>query len=136
MSASLFDSRRVLRQVRCDDGPVPFAAYPLPPRDPALDAVAGTLDPVLRPLGFGPGSTGASEGRAQVIFCRGDGHSDDGTCVDLVVELEALPDWHVTDVRYWGFPSDRWHLPFPRDAELTTQLADLAHSLPDQLALR
>jgi len=115
---------------------VPFAAYPLPPRDPALDAVAGVLDPVLMPLGFGPGSTGASEGRAQVIFCRGTADSADGACVDLVVELEAAPEWHITDVRYWGFPSERWHLPFARETELASQLADLAQTLPDQLELR
>jgi hypothetical protein len=39
--------------------------------------------------------------------------------VDLVVEIEAPPDWQITDVRYWGFPSDRWHLVFDRAARNT-----------------
>jgi hypothetical protein len=29
-----------------------------------------------------------------------------------VVDLEAMPEWRITDVRYWGYPSDRWHLAF------------------------
>jgi len=49
-----------------------------------------------------------------VIFCRVAIDSADDGCVDLVVDLEATPDWQITDVRYWGFPSDRWHLDFDR----------------------
>ena len=71
--------------------------------------------------------------RGQVIFCRGETDSPDGACVDLVVEVEATPDWRITDVRYWGYPSDRWHLDFDRDASLTDQVAGLAHSLPSTL---
>lgn len=113
---------------------VPFAPYPLPPGDPALDAVAEVLDPVLGPLDFGPASTGESGDHASVTFCRGDAYSTDDACVDLVIDLERAPDWHVIDVRYWGFPSERWHLPFAHDADLATQLAELARSLPGSLA--
>jgi hypothetical protein len=112
---------------------VPFSAYPLPPHDPALDQVAASLDPVVTPLGFAPGQLGATAQRAQVIFCRGDVDSSDGACIDLVVELEATPDWHITDVRYWGFPADRWHLPFDEGGELAQQLVGLARTLPDDL---
>ncbi len=113
---------------------VPFAAYPRPPHDPALDLVAAVLDPVLTPLGFAPGSVGASEGHGQVIYCRGAKDTVDGGCLDLVVDLEPLPDWRITDVRYWGYPSERWHLPFLLDANLPAQLAHLARTLPDDLA--
>jgi hypothetical protein len=115
-------------------GVVPFAACPLPPHDPALDLVATVLDPVLSPLGFAPGQAGAADGQGQVIFCRGSEDSADGGCVDLVVDLGATTDWRITDVRYWGFPAERWHLPFVRDAELATQLAQLARTLPHDLA--
>ena len=113
---------------------VPFARYPMPPLDPALDSVAAALDPVLTPLGFAPGSAGASDGHGQVIFCRGLVDSVDGACVDLVVDLEAAPDWRITDVRYWGYPSDRWRLRFDAGGELAAQLARLARTLPDDLA--
>jgi hypothetical protein len=53
--------------------------------------------------------------------------------VDLVVDLEATPDWQIIDVRYWGFPSDRWHLDLDRSARLADQLADLAQTLPSEL---
>ena len=111
-----------------------FVPYPLPAPDPALDRVAATLDPVLVPLGFAPGQVGGSEGCGQVIFCRGDVDSSDGGCIDLVVELEATPDWRIIDVRYWGFPSDRWHLGFDADSGLDDQLASLARTLPRDLA--
>jgi hypothetical protein len=112
---------------------VPFASYPVPPHDPALDRVAAALDPVLTRLGFAPGQPGGADGRGQVIFCRGDVDSADGGCVDLVVDLEAMPDWRVTDVRYWGYSAERWHLPFDADADLAAQLAGLARTLPDDL---
>lgn len=98
------------------------------------DLVPEILDPVLVPLGFAPGQVGVVEKRGQVIFCRGEIASSDDGCVDLVVEVEATPDWRVTDVRYWGFPSDRWHLGFDRDARLADQLAGLARILPRELA--
>ncbi len=113
---------------------VPFGASPRPPHDPALDLVAAVLDPVLTPLGFPPGSAGASEGHGQVIYCRGVKDSVDGDCLDLVVDLEPLPDWRITDVRYWGYPSERWHVPFLRAADLAAQLAHLARTLPNDLA--
>ncbi len=113
---------------------VSFAAYPLPPHDPALHLVAAVLDPVLTPLGFAPGSATASEGRGQVIYCRDVQGSVDGGCLDLVVDLKPLPDWRITDVRYWGYPSERWHLPFLPDADLAAQLTHLAGTLSDELA--
>jgi hypothetical protein len=112
---------------------VPFAPYPLS-HDPALDRVAQALDPVLAALGFAPGQAGGADGRGQVIFCRGDSGSGDGDCIDLVVDLEAATDWHITDVRYWGYPSDRWHLTFDADGVLDAQLTTLARTLPNELA--
>ena len=113
---------------------MPFVAYPPPPHDPVLDQVAVALDPILTTLGFAPGQLGSADKRAQVIFCRGQVDSIDGACVDLVVDLEATPDWHVVDVRYWGFPSERWHLTFDEQGDLAAQLAGLARTLPDALA--
>lgn len=113
---------------------VPFAPYPLPPHDSAIDRVAEALDPVLAPLGFAAGQAGGSDGRGQVIFCRGDMSSSDGVCVDLVIDLEANPDWRISDVRYWGYPSDRWHLPFDVNGGLEAQLTSLAGTLPSELA--
>lgn len=104
------------------------------PSSRELELVTEILDPVLVPLGFAPGQIGAGGGRGQVIFCRGDALSEDGGCVDLVIDVEATPDWRVTDVRYWGFPSDRWHLDLDRGAALADQLAALAQTLPGQLS--
>ena len=102
--------------------------------DPIVEIlVAEILDPVLAPLGFAPGQVGGVGERGQVIFCRGEIDSADGGCVDLVVEVEATPDWQITDVRYWGFPSDRWHLDFDRGARLADQLAGLAQVLRTEL---
>ena len=94
----------------------------------AIDQVDAILDPVLTPLGFAPGQGGTSGQHGQVIFCSGEG------CVDLVVDLEATPVWRISDVRYWGFPSDRWHLDFDADSGLVDQLNHLARSLPIDLA--
>jgi hypothetical protein len=113
---------------------MPFVSHPVPPHDPALDRVAAALDPILITLGFAAGQAGASDGRGQVIFCRGLVDSADGGCVDLVVDLEALPEWHITDVRYWGYPSDRWHLAFDPDSDLPAQLSGLARTLPNELS--
>ena len=113
---------------------MPFVSHLVLPDDPALDRVAAALDPILTTLGFTGGQAGASDGRGQVIFCRGLVDSTDGVCVDLVIDLEALPDWHITDVRYWGYPSDRWHLAFDPDGDLSAQLSGLARSLPDELS--
>ncbi|MCU1503822.1 MAG: hypothetical protein JWM12_3176 [Ilumatobacteraceae bacterium] len=112
---------------------MPFAAHPLPPIDPTLTAIAERLNPLLQSRGFHAGQAGSSEGCAQIIYCRGfDGSLDDG-CIDLVVDLELAGECRVTDVRYWGFPSDRWHLGFARDASLADQLAGLERTLPDEL---
>ena len=113
---------------------MPFASHPVPPVEPALDRVAAVLDPILSPLGFAADQTGASDGHGQVLYCRGFVDSTDGGCVDLVVDLEAMPDWRITDVRYWGYPSDRWHLRFDPDGELPAQLSGLARTLPDELS--
>ncbi|MCP5029111.1 MAG: hypothetical protein GY929_22790 [Actinomycetia bacterium] len=112
---------------------VPWASYPTEDSDDGLDQIAEILDPVLAPLGFAPGQAGASQGRGQVIFCRGDTDSTDGGCIDLVVDVEAGPDWRIIDVRYWGFPSQRWHLHFDQPAGLPDQLTGLAQTLPNQL---
>jgi hypothetical protein len=45
----------------------------------------------------------------------------------------ARPAWRITDVRYWGFPSDRWHLAFDPDSDLPSQLSGLARTLPNEL---
>ena len=111
-----------------------WSPAPVPPTPSEIAQVIESLDPVLTPLGFAPGQGGASDDRGQVIFCRGDVHSPDGDCVDLVVDLEPSPDWRITDVRYWGFPSDQWHLDFDPDAELAEQLTGLGRTLPIELA--
>ena len=113
---------------------MPWSAGTQVPPDPVLDAVAEVLDPVLTPLGFAPGQLGVSEQQASVIFCRGDVGSDDGACVDLVVDLRPGPSWRITDVRYWGFPSERWHLAVPATGDLRAQLAALSQTLPAELA--
>ncbi len=103
--------------------------------DPAVESlVKEILDPVLVPLGFGPGQLGGDGEHAQAIYCRGEMDTPDGGCVDLVLDLEAAPDWQITDVRYWGFPVDRWHLDVDRGAQLADQLAGLAQSLPTELS--
>jgi hypothetical protein len=116
---------------------VRWTTFPLPDdRSSELAPVGSVLDPVLVPLGFLPAQPGASGSTGQVIFCRGmiDSTSSDDGCVDLVLDVEASPDWRIVDVRYWGFTSDRWHLAFEGDAVLEVQLADLASTLPSQLA--
>lgn len=103
--------------------------------DAAMEAlVKEILDPVLVPLGFGAAQVGGDGERAQAIFCRGEIDGSDSGCVDLVLDLEAAPDWRITEVRYWGFTFDRWHLDFDRGAQLADQLAGLAQSLPPELA--
>lgn len=118
----------------CEDCSVPWNAGVHVPRDPTLDKVADVLDPVLTPLGFARGQLGSSESEASVIFCRGDDGSNDGACVDLVIDLRPHPVWRITDVRYWGFPSERWHLAFPANGDLRAQLDVLSRTLPTELA--
>ena len=118
-------------------GPTRDATPGLDPRvqgpDPVVERlVRDSLDPVLMPLGFAP----AQVGQDQAIFCRGEIDSTDGGCVDLVLDLDAAPAWRITDVRYWGFPSERWHLELNRDAALAKQLIDLARTLPSELSGR
>lgn len=95
--------------------------------------VATALDPVLTPLGFASAQGGVTGSEGQVIFCRGFEDSVDDGCIDLVIDLRATPEWRIADVRYWGFPTERWHLPFRRDVDLAAQLSDLARTLPDVL---
>jgi hypothetical protein len=113
---------------------VPFQEFPASPTSATLEQVTERLDPVLVPLGFAEGQVGTSPDEAQVIFCRGFDDSPDEGCVDLVIDLRAAPEWRIVGVRYWGFPEARWRLSFPRDAILSVQLNELAHTLPDQLA--
>lgn len=111
-----------------------FSPYPYPPTPVEFERVATVLDPVLSPLGFAPGQAGGDQQGGQVVFCRGLVDSVDGGCVDLVIDLGATPDRRITDVRYWGFPSERWHLEFARDAPMSEQLEALARTLPVALA--
>ena len=103
------------------------------PIPPEVVAVSERLDAVLGPIGFAAGQAGVSGDESQVIFCRGEVEGVDDGCVDLVVELAAKPEWHITDVRYWGFPSDRWHLAVDREADLPGQVAGLVRTLPATL---
>ena len=114
--------------------PVAWTRFPSSPGDRRLDPVADILDPRLVPLGFAPAQVGVAGERGQVIFCRGQVAGGDDGCVDLVVGVEAAPDWRIVDVRYSGFPGDRWHLDFDRGAGLADQLAGLARTLPGLLA--
>jgi len=107
-----------------------FSPYPSPSPPVEIDRVATVLDPELTPIGFASGQVSGTDRAGQVIFCRGLVDSVDGHCVDLVIDLESTPEWRITDVRYWGFPSDRWHLEFDRDAAIEQQLDHLARSLP------
>lgn len=113
---------------------MPWTAHPRGDGDPELASVAEILDPVLTPLGFTPGQARAVGGRGQVVFCHGTLVGPDGGCVDLVVDLEAAPEWRIVDVRYWGFPSERWHLDVDSHGELRHQLARLATTLPSHLS--
>ncbi|HXG40612.1 MAG TPA: hypothetical protein VNJ28_06685 [Candidatus Limnocylindrales bacterium] len=112
---------------------MPWSRLDSGPGEGGPELVAEVLDPVLGPLGFAPGQLGVTGKQAQVIFCRGLVDSPDGGCVDLVVDLQASPDWRIVDVRYWGYPSERWHLDFDRGAGLADQLAGLARTLPVEL---
>ena len=56
------------------------------------------------------------------------------TWTALTTELAATPDWRIKDIRYWGFPSDRWHLDFDAHADLADQLKHLVQTLPIDLA--
>lgn len=114
---------------------MPWAAVPHrePDRTDEIAIVTDALDPVLVPLDFAPGQVGAHDEAGQVIFCRGMIDSTDEGCVDLVIDLEAQPEWRIVDVRYWGYDSDRWHLQFDRDADLGDQVAGLVRTLPPEL---
>jgi hypothetical protein len=118
---------------RRDAGGVPWASFPVPSADPVLDRITEVLDPVLVPLMFARGQIGASGAQGQVIYCSGLIDSLDGSCVDLVVELESTPDWLITDVRYAGFPSARMHLTVPSAPDLEGQLAALVTTVVTEL---
>jgi hypothetical protein len=117
---------------------VPWAPQPslhpdARPPGAAFDQVVAALDPVLTSMGFAAGQLGHDNERGQVTFCRGDERSSDGGCIDLVLDLEAAPAWRVVDVRYCGYPSERWHLPLRRGDNLAVQLAELRRTLPRDL---
>jgi hypothetical protein len=97
---------------------VTFAPYSPSSHNSAFDRVTAALDPVVAPLGLAAGQVGGGDGRGQVILGCGDVDRSDGSCLDLVIDLEATPDWRITDVRSWGDPSDRWHLEFDAQGEL------------------
>lgn len=108
---------------------MPSSAVP-PPIPSKIIGIASFLDPILSPLHFAPGQVGFNSPNGQVIFCRGLIDSVDGGCVDLVIDVEIAAECRITGVRYWGFPSDRWHLEFAKDAALPEQLDHLYRSLP------
>jgi len=112
-----------------------YSPYPTPPIPSRIIEVATSLDPALTPLGFAAGQPGGAGQAGQVIFCRGNVGSEDGSCIDLVIDVELSAEWRITDVRYWGFPSDRWHLAFDREAGIADQLEKLARTLPGILGL-
>jgi hypothetical protein len=122
-----------MRGTRRDAERVPWAAYPLPPHDPALDRVAEVLDPILTPMSFAAGQLGSSRSEAQVIYCRGLIDSLDGSCVDLVVDLQKQAAWRITDVRYYGVESERMHLGVPVAPHLDAQLEQLARTIVGDL---
>ena len=101
--------------------------------DPSINVVTEVLDPILVPLGFAPGQIGIDRDQGQAIFCRGTVDGGDGGCVDLVLEIQRTANWRITDVRYWGLPSERWRLDVVREGTLADQLSGLAQSLPTQL---
>lgn len=105
---------------------------PSPPEE--VVAIATFLDPVLTPLGFASGQVGVHGRGGQVIFCRGFVDAADGGCVDLVIDVALSTEWRIADVRYWGFPSERWHLEFLRDAALPEQIGRLSETLPAVLS--
>ena len=101
----------------------------------ALRPITDRLDPLLVPLGFLAGQGGTDGGaRGQVIYCRGDEGSPDGGCLDLVLDVHAEPEWRIVDVRWDGFPADRWYHDFERGAPLPDQVDDLAARLPELLS--
>ncbi|MGI8829110.1 MAG: hypothetical protein ACR2I5_04970 [Candidatus Limnocylindria bacterium] len=133
MPRTIKDKRLVRTPSQAGDGVPGVAPGMGGPGHAVRTLVADVLDPLLLPLGFAPAQVGGDGDRGEVIFCRGEIDSPDGSCVDLVLDLEAAPDWQITDVRYWGFPSDRWRLDFDRDASLADQLAGLAQTLSGEL---
>ncbi len=114
------------------DGSVPWPPHEGSDPPSAVARVAAVLDPAMVPLGFAAGQCGAGGNRAQVIFCRGLVDSSDGGCADLVVDLEARPEWRIMAVRYDG--SSGWQLtPDVHEADLEAQLAGLARPIAEKL---
>ena len=69
-----------------------------------------------------------------MIYCRGLEGSADASCQDRRRPRTAV-QLAITDVRYWGYPTERWHLPFLPDGDLAAQVAHLARTLnTDDLA--
>jgi hypothetical protein len=97
------------------------------------DLVTEILDPVLLPLGFAPGQVGVVAERGQVIFCRGEIESADGGCVDLVVEVEATPDWQSPTSATGGFRATDGTSTSTEVPALLISLAGLAQILPTEL---
>jgi hypothetical protein len=52
----------------------------------------------------------------------------------ILTPLGFAADWRITDVRYWGYTSDRWHLAFDSDGDLQAQLSGLARTLCDEFS--
>lgn len=98
-------------------------------RSDEIEVIGRVLDPALTPLDFAPAQPGTNGDEGQVIFCRGLFDSIDGGCIDLVLDVEAVPEWHIVTVRYDGFDDDLF-LEIDRSADLDEQVADLARRLP------
>jgi hypothetical protein len=98
-----------------------------------LDRVAEVLDPILTPMRFAAGQLGSSGVDAQVIYCRGLIDSLDGSCVDLVVDLQKDTTWSITDVRYYGFEGERMHLSLTASPHLDAQLDQLTRTIVGDL---
>lgn len=101
------------------------------PNPAVVRQIADALEPLLVPQGFAPAQGGGDARRAQVIFCRGATDSTrEGGCADMVVDLEAHPEWRVVEVRYDGSVS--WRL-LPERDELAIQLDAIAGEIVGRL---
>jgi len=84
-------------------------------------------------MGFAAGQLGSSGSDAEVIYCRGLIDSRDGSCGDLVVDLQKGTTWRIIDVRYYGFDGEPMHLSVPAEPHLTAQLEQLARTIVGDL---
>lgn len=100
----------------------------------AVGAVVAALDPVMVPLGFAAGQSGASDRSAQVIYCEAH-PAGDGLCADVTIDLEqSAAGWRITSVDYDGFiVGEASPLRLDRDIALPEQVARLGQTIRDDL---